>query len=112
SAQWYGPLQRPPHPEQYRIPMSQSLKKENISKKSRTNLLHKESTTSVNTTESFCMNRNDNCADKVKQTDIIHECQYLTIVSFEIFCHTNETYAFALDTDEICSIFCTKAYET
>ncbi|CAF4515910.1 unnamed protein product, partial [Rotaria magnacalcarata] len=23
GAQWYGPLQRPPHPEQYRIPMSQ-----------------------------------------------------------------------------------------
>ncbi|CAF3313781.1 unnamed protein product [Rotaria socialis] len=103
GAQWYQPLQPPPHSEQYRIPMSKSLKKENISKKSRTNLLHKES---------FCMNRNDNCADKVKQTDIIHECQYLTIVSFEIFCHTNETYAFALDTDEICSLFCTKAYET
>jgi len=50
--------------------------------------------------------------DKLDKTDLIHECQYLTIISFEIFCHTNETYAFALDKDEICSIFYTIANET
>lgn len=45
-------------------------------------------------------------------TDLMSECQYLTIASFEIFCHTNENYAFALDKDEICSIFYTIAFET
>ncbi len=50
--------------------------------------------------------------DKLDKTDLTHECQYLKIISFEIFCHTNETYAFALDKDEICSIFYTIASET
>lgn len=51
----------------------------------------------------------DYSLDKI---DLIHECQYLTIISFEIFCHTNETFAFALEKDEICSIFYTIASET
>ncbi len=46
------------------------------------------------------------------KTDVIHACQYLTIISFEIFCHTNENYAFAVDKDEICSIFYTISSET
>lgn len=98
-----------------------SLKSQNVSRKSRANLLRKESTktaaflnklgvesnsnTSLNTTDSFRMN-------KLSQSDINHECQYLTVLSFELFCHTDETYAFALDKDEICSIFYTIACET
>jgi DNA polymerase elongation subunit (family B) len=49
--------------------------------------------------------------DKTDKTDYIHECQYLTIISLEIFSRTNETHTFALDKDEICSIFFTIAYE-
>jgi DNA polymerase zeta len=107
---------------------NRSLKKENVSRKSRTNLLHKESTKTnaflnkigveskprltSNTSGSFSNSTTDFSLDKLDKTDLIHECQYLTIISFEIFCHTNETYAFALDKDEICSIFYTIASET
>ncbi|CAF3854970.1 unnamed protein product [Rotaria sordida] len=129
GAQWYGPLQLPPQPEHYKISISKSLKNEkNISRKSRTNLLHKESTKTTaflnkigvelkscsnsNTNDSFSNNRNNFDLNKLNQSDLIHECQYLTIISFEIFCHTNEPYAFALDKDEIFSIFYTLAYET
>ncbi|CAF3990569.1 unnamed protein product, partial [Rotaria sp. Silwood1] len=66
----------------------------------------------LNTSESFSNNTINIHLDKLKQPDLIHECQYLTIISFEIFCHTNESYAFALDKDEIFSIFYTIAYET
>ncbi|CAF4639620.1 unnamed protein product [Rotaria sp. Silwood1] len=129
GTQWYGPLQPPPQPEHYKISISKSLKNEkNLSRKSRTNLLHKESTKTtaflnkigvesksnsiLNTSESFSNNTINIHLDKLKQPDLIHECQYLTIISFEIFCHTNESYAFALDKDEIFSIFYTIAYET
>jgi DNA polymerase elongation subunit (family B) len=106
-------------------PIHRSFKKENTSRKSRTNLLHKDSTKTAafltkigveskprltsNTSGSFSNSTIDYHLDK---TDCTHECQYLTIISFEIFCHTNETYAFALDKDEICSIFYTISYET
>jgi len=105
-----------------------SLKKETTSRKSRPNLLHKDSTKTTaflskigveskprltsNTSGSFSNSIIDFRLDKFDKTDLIHECQYLTIISFEIFCHTNETYAFALDKDEICSIFYTIANET
>ncbi|CAF3084938.1 unnamed protein product [Rotaria sp. Silwood2] len=129
GAQWYGPLQPPPQPEHYKISITKSLKNEkNISRKSRTNLLHKESTKTtaflnkigveaklssiLNTSESFSNNRSNIHLNKLNQPDLIHECQYLTVISFEIFCQTNESYAFALDKDEIFSIFYTIAYET
>jgi len=50
--------------------------------------------------------------DKSDRIELIHECQYLTVVSFEIFCQTKETYAYALEQDEICVIFYTIALET
>ena len=50
--------------------------------------------------------------DPLMQPDIIHQCQYLTVISFEILCRTSEPYAFALDDDEICLIFYTIASET
>ena len=50
--------------------------------------------------------------DRMDKADLIHECQYLTIFSFEIFCHTNEPLAFAIDKDEVCIIFYTIASET
>ncbi|CAF5167415.1 unnamed protein product, partial [Rotaria sp. Silwood1] len=82
--QWYGPLQPPPQPEHYKISISRSLKNEkNISRKSRTNLLHKESTKTtaflnkigvesksnsiLNTSESFSNNTINFHLDKLKQ---------------------------------------------
>lgn len=50
--------------------------------------------------------------ETLDRTELSHECQYLTVISFELFCRTNETFAFALDKDEICSIFYTIARET
>ena len=108
--------------------VNRSLKKENNSRKSRTNLLHKDSTKitafltkigveskprlTSDTSGSFSNSTIDFRLNKSDKTDFIHECQYLTLISFEIFCHTNETHAFALDKDEICSIFYTISYET
>ena len=48
---------------------------------------------------------------QLERNELNHECQHLTVFSFEIFCHTNETLAFALDKDEICLIFFTVARE-
>ncbi|CAF0991064.1 unnamed protein product [Adineta steineri] len=123
--QWYGPLQPPPQPDLYKISHTKSLKKDDISRKSRTNLLHKDSTKTngflnkigIESKLRLVSNTSDSCSndfvnDSSNKNELVHECQYLTIISFEIFCHTNETYAFALDKDEICSIFYTIANET
>ena len=100
-----------------------SLKQGKHSRKSRTNLLHKESTKTIafinqigiqskSRLTSNTSSSTDFRLDKIDQTDLNHECQHLTIVSFEIFCQTNEPLAFALETDEICTIFYTIASET
>ena len=107
---------------------NRSIQKENLSRKSRTNLLHKESTKTAaflnkigvesksrlisNTSGSFSNSTTDFRLDQLDKTDLKHECQYITIISFEIFCHTNEIYAYSIDKDEICGIFCTIASET
>ncbi|CAF0991008.1 unnamed protein product [Adineta steineri] len=123
--QWYGPLQPPPQPDLYKISHTKSLKKDGLSRKSRTSLLHKDSTKTnaflnkigIESKLRLVSNTSDSCSndfvnDNSNKNELVHECQYLTIISFEIFCHTNETYAFALDKDEICSIFYTIANET
>ncbi|UJR30679.1 hypothetical protein I4U23_018202 [Adineta vaga] len=128
GAQWYGPLQPPPRPDYYKISNSKSSKKANISRKVRPTFFRKESTkTSAflskigvelkprlisNTSDSFSNSTTDFPLNQSDKNDLMHECQYLTLISFEIFCHTNETYAFALEKDEICSIFYTIANET
>ena len=64
------------------------------------------------TSDSLSNSIGDFRLDTLDRTDLSHECQYLTVASFELFCHTNETFAFALEKDEICSIFYTVARET
>ena len=100
-----------------------SAKQESLRRKSRTNFLHKESTKtaaflnkigaqSKPRLTSNTSSTTDFRLDKTDKNDLIHECQYLTIFSFEIFCHTNEPLAYAIDKDEVCAIFYTVASET
>jgi DNA polymerase elongation subunit (family B) len=65
-----------------------------------------------NTSDSLSNSADEFRSSLSDRTHTQHQCQYLTVLSFELFCHTNETYAFSLDNDDICSIFYTIARET
>ncbi|CAF1143805.1 unnamed protein product [Adineta ricciae] len=124
GGQWYGPLQPPPPPDCYKTFNTKAPK----TRKSRRTLFRKESTKTIAflskigaetksrlisaTSSSFSNSNLDFPTNHRDKSELLHECQHLTVLSFEIFCHTNETYAFALEKDEICSIFYTVATET
>ena len=107
--------------------MNRPSRKEDVPRKSQSGLFRKESTKTsaflnkigadskprlVSNTSGSFSNSTDFRLEQLDKTESIHECQHLTILSFELFCHTKETYAFALDKDEICAIFYTVANET
>ncbi|CAF1131844.1 unnamed protein product, partial [Didymodactylos carnosus] len=97
--------------------------------KSRTNLFHKQSTITNAFLRKFAAkpicsrnlsvidqatlnNSHGFRIDQFNMDDLLHECQYLTILSFELLCKTEEQFAYLLEKDEICCIFFTVSNET